>query len=68
MSLRERARLWDFLLGRYGTYAWLVQRRKRPFWAWEVVDGPVYWIYYRGFWSWVWNEFEGWSFGGLNVD
>lgn len=40
----------------------------RMFWAWGTIDGPVYWIYYLGIFSLVWNEIEGWSWGGWNFD
>lgn len=38
------------------------------FWALEVIDGPVYWIYYIGLFSVVWSEMDGWHWGGFNVD
>lgn len=38
------------------------------FWAVEYIPGPVYYIYYCGLFAIVWNEIEGWSWGGWNID
>lgn len=53
-------------------WLWFVRqpsnKSHRLFWAVEGIDGPVFWIYYCGLFSVVWNEITGWEWGGWNFD